>query len=307
MSKAATLLFAHGGGFCKETWAPIVRRLQASSLLQAADTQFVSFDFKYHGGNRDESVEAKIDLGNPARPRVHHPATELTAWTSAEVLQQACALKSKGDKNTPLIGIGHSMGASAMWNTEAQHPGTFDGLILFEPVYGNLNSDVVTTFLVSLTLQRESSWPSRASAEDHLRHFKNFAAWDRESLDAYMKGALVEDETTGKTVLACSPPIEASLYCHKLLSLNDEQLARPKCKIFFHYGSRTKMFLPPVFKELADKWPSIYALEKPIANSSHVVVLEKPAESAQNILDNLQELEPFSEQTQLNVASASRM
>jgi pimeloyl-ACP methyl ester carboxylesterase len=158
MSKAATLLFAHGGGFCKETWEPVMRRLKESPLLQGAvRTEFVSFDFKYHGSNRDESVEAQIDLSNPKSPRVHHPAADLTAWTSADVLQQAQAIRSKS-ADTPLIGVGHSMGASAMWNTEAKYPGTFDGLILFEPVYGPLNSDAVTTFLVSITLARKSSW-----------------------------------------------------------------------------------------------------------------------------------------------------
>lgn len=89
-----------------------------------------------------------------------------------------------------------------------------------------------------------------------------------------MKGALVEDEASGRNVLACSTGIEASLYCHKLLNMTNEQLARPKCKIFFHYGSRTKMFLPETFEELSSKWPHIYSLEEPIANSSHAMVLE---------------------------------
>ncbi|KAL4177209.1 hypothetical protein KRP22_002143 [Phytophthora ramorum] len=293
MSTAATLLFAHGGGFCKEVWEPIIRRLKDSSLLHGAvNTQFVNFDFKYHGSNRDESVAPQLDLSNPAAPRVHHPAADMTAWTSAEVLHQARALKSKS-LDTPLIGIGHSMGASAMWNTEVQYPGTFDGLILLEPVYGNLNSDVVTNFLVSLTLQRESSWPSRAAAEDHLRKLKNFAAWDREALDAYMKGALVEDKSTGDTVLACSPSIEASLYCHKLLFFNDQQLAQPQCKIFFHSGGRTKMFLPKVFQELSTKWPHIYSLWEPVPDASHAFVMEKPDQVAQNVIDSLQELQPF--------------
>ncbi|KAE9043780.1 hypothetical protein PR001_g3168 [Phytophthora rubi] len=207
MSRPATLLFAHGGGFCKETWEPIIRRLRDSSLLQSASTRFVSFDFKYHGSNRDESVAPQIDLENPRGPRVHHPANDLTAWTSAEVLHQARALKNDS-VDTPLIGIAHSMGGVCY-------------------VEHGVNSDVVTNFLVSVTLQRESSWPSRAAAETHFRNFKNFAAWDRESLDAYMKGGLVGDEATEKTVLACSPGIEASLYCHEWLCLTDQQLEQP--------------------------------------------------------------------------------
>ena len=126
-------------------------------MLQAVNTQFVSFDFKYHGSNRDEYVAAKLDLGNPTGPRVYHPAAQMTAWTSAQVLQQTRALKCNS-VDFSLIGIGHSMGASAMWNVEVQYSGTFDGLILFEPVYGNLSFDAITTFLVSTTLQRESSW-----------------------------------------------------------------------------------------------------------------------------------------------------
>jgi pimeloyl-ACP methyl ester carboxylesterase len=147
--------------------------------------------------------------------------------------------------------------------------------------------------------------PSRAAAEEHLRGFKNFAAWDREALDAYMKGALVEDESTGKTVLACSTAIEASLYCHKLLLLDDQQLARPQCKVFFQYAGRTKMFLPPVFKGISDKWPNIYSLDDPIDNSSHAMIREKPADVAQKIVDCLQQIEPFA--AQRDVASASRL
>ena len=149
--------------------------------------------------------------------------------------------------------------------------------------------------------------PSRAAAEEHLCNFKNFAAWDRESLEAYMKGALVEDKATNKTVLACSPPIEASLYCHKPMHLNDHDLMQPKCRIFFHYGTRTKIFFPLLFNEICDKWPHIYTMENPIANSSHVMILEKPAASAQNILDNLQELEPFCHKMQSDEKTDARL
>ncbi|KAG7380828.1 hypothetical protein PHYBOEH_011290 [Phytophthora boehmeriae] len=293
MASTATFLFAHGGGFCKEVWEPIMRRLSDSPLLQGAvGTRFVNFDFKYHGSNRDESEEPQVDLRNPSSPRVHHSAGDLTTWTTKEVLQQVRALQSKYP-GSPLIGIGHSMGACALWNTEVQYPGTFDGLVLFEPVYGDMNVDMVTDFLVSITLKRESSWPSRAAAEKHLRTFKNFAAWDRESLEAYMKGGLVEDKATGKTVLACSPPMEASLYCHKLMFCTDEQLAGCRSKIFIHSGGRSKMFLSSIFESMHEKWPHIYSVGEPIPRCSHAMVLENPTMVAQKILDSLGELELF--------------
>lgn len=52
------------------------------------------------------------------------------------------------------------MGATAMWNTEVQHPGTFDDLILFEPGFSPKSAagEAVRDFMVALTLQRESRW-----------------------------------------------------------------------------------------------------------------------------------------------------
>lgn len=158
-----TLLFAHGGGFCKEAWDPILRRLRESPVLDAVAAEVVTFDFKYHGSRRDESVAPVIDQSNPTSMRVHHPAQDLVRWSSAEVLEQATAIRAQevatGAKHA-LIGVGHSMGATALWNTEAQHPGSFDGLVLFEPGFGGRfpMGEAVTDFLVALTLKRESSW-----------------------------------------------------------------------------------------------------------------------------------------------------
>ncbi|GMF14086.1 unnamed protein product [Phytophthora lilii] len=159
MAKTITFLLAHGAGFCKEIWEPVVRRLRSSPLLQdaAVNTEFVSFDFKYHGSNRDESETPQLNLSDPMSPRVHHSAGDLTTWTTAEMLRRVRAFKNKHPERV-LVGIGHSMGACALWNAEVQQPGSFGALILFEPVYGDLNTDAVTNFLVSITLQRESSW-----------------------------------------------------------------------------------------------------------------------------------------------------
>lgn len=152
---AVTLLFGHGGGMCKEIWEPIVRRLRQSPLLR--ECTFDSFNFKYHGTRHDESVAPVVDLSDPQAPRVKHPSVDARGWASADLQEYTKATSSPG---RVLIGIGHSLGSLAMWNTEVHHPGTFGGLVLFEPIYAprNQRSDAVLNRVVAMTLMRESTW-----------------------------------------------------------------------------------------------------------------------------------------------------
>lgn len=299
MPPGATLLFAHGGGFCKQIWDPVIRRLKRSSVVQQVATEFVTFDFPYHGSKRDESVAPKLDVKCPESPRVGHPAQDLVPLTTAEVQRQVQLVREKntGKGGRPaLIGIGHSMGAGALWNAEVQDPGTFDTLILFEPVYGLEDpemEDKVTSFLVSVTLQRQSSWPSRDEAVEYFGNLKNFSSWDREPLTSYLQGALVEDETTGNTVLACHPHIEASLYCHKILHFTDDELKRPKCSVRFHSGERSNMFFRSYFEDAVEKCPDIYSIDEPMKKCTHLLVMEVPKATATKILSDLTKTAPF--------------
>ncbi|KAL3667229.1 hypothetical protein V7S43_007464 [Phytophthora oleae] len=259
---SATLLFVDGGGFCKDCWDPIVRRLKALPLLTNVD--FVTFDFKWHGENYDHSVAAQVDRSNPEKPRVDHPARDITTWAPAQVWKQVQHIRADqrarglSDK-TPLIGVGHSMGAMALWKTEVTHPGTFHSLSLFEPGYGirRPENDFTVDFVVALALQREAKWPSRPITEDYFYNLKNFARWDREALAGYLRGGLI-DQQDGSVLLACHPLIEASLYCHTPLHLNDELQQRPRCRITFHGGGRSKVHNGKEFGEMATKYPHIF-------------------------------------------------
>jgi pimeloyl-ACP methyl ester carboxylesterase len=160
----ATLLFCHGGGFCKDVWTPIIARLEQSALFQRTvpRPRIVTFNFPYHGENRDVSQHATVHLENPSSPRVSHPAMKWAEWATAEVQRRSRLLReAQGSERGPLIGIGHSMGAAALWGAEAANPGTFDGLILFEPMVNveeNPNRLATVDFLVSTTLKRKGNW-----------------------------------------------------------------------------------------------------------------------------------------------------
>ncbi|KAG7387083.1 hypothetical protein PHYPSEUDO_014737 [Phytophthora pseudosyringae] len=294
---AATLLFAHATGFCKQVWDPVIRRLKLSPLLQGAATQFVTYDQPYHGVNRDNSVPAQLcpKSDDPKTPRVKHPMNNWPAISADAAWGQVQKLQSTRAERRPLIGIGHSMGAAALWATEAKHPGTFDGLILFEPIYGEVDEaySKKADFLVSLTLAREKKWPSLEAAVSHFENWKNFSTWDREMLAAWIKGAVMFDEEQQAAELACDPLIEAAVYAGSRLVLTEAELAAPRCPVTLHSGDRTKLFDRSLLDSFEAAHPTIYTNHAPLPQTSHLMLFEDPAASTSAILSDLQNFPPF--------------
>ncbi|KUG02250.1 hypothetical protein AM587_10009477 [Phytophthora nicotianae] len=269
------LLFAHGAGFCKEIWAPIIRHMQQSALLQnPVGVEFVSVDLPFHGSNRDNSVVAQVDEKGP---HVTHPANNAIAVASVALLQTAERLNSGG---RPVIGIGHSMGAAALWKAEITSPGTFRAL-------GTANAG-------------RPEPPSREAATSFFENWKSFSSWDRESLACWMQGAIVPDESDDEAVvLACHPAIEASIYCGGRLWLSEEEQAKTKCPTTFHSGSTSRLYRQEVFEDIASRHPKIFTVHAPMIGKSHLMVFEDPEGCAKAIVTDLDALGCFSTDARL--------
>ncbi|DAZ99576.1 TPA: hypothetical protein N0F65_001404 [Lagenidium giganteum] len=298
----ATLLFCHGGSLCKEVWEPIMDHLRQSPLLQRYPVDMVAFDFPLHGTKRDTSVTPVLHLENPRSPRVTHTGNSWTRFCAEEVTRQVQKLRhDKRYAGKPVIGIGQSMGGCGLWRTEMDMPGTFEGLVLFEPIIHSEHPEAESRvdFLVSITLQREHQWDSWDSVKQYFAQARNYNSWHPASMASYLKGAVIPDPDSPdpanpRFILACHPHIEASLYAGVPLKVMPEQVAQVKCPITFQYGSRTKLFMTDVMEPLLAPHPDIYKIARPMENTSHMMIMEDPVLTAERILEELATLSPFS-------------
>lgn len=280
------LLFCHGIGHCKDVWQPVMRRVQAQVAPLAVEC--ASFSFPFHGDQSDQAAEPVSTSDDPENPRLHHPAAT-SELLVATVMAQVNQLRMSSPTRL-VVGVGHSMGAIALWLAEIAHPGTFTRLVLFEPVYNFTGPirEAATSFLVSATLRRRSAWPSRDAALAFFQSTRAYSRWHPEALEAFVYGSgLVEKEADGSVSLALSSGMEAAFHCCNSVVYTPEELIAPRCRIRVHGAEHSKVFLRETFEELGRRWPEIYAVGPVIPQASHMVNVEEPTAVAGRIVDEI--------------------
>lgn len=88
----------------------------------------------------------------------------------------------------PIIGIGHSLGASQLVSLSLMHPSLFHSLILLEPYIQPNTHRLTGHSLVLASLGRRDSWPSRAAAASAFR--KGLQGWDPRCVELYIRYGL---------------------------------------------------------------------------------------------------------------------
>jgi len=236
------VLFAHATGFCKETWG------QVADLLPGTGT--LALDQRGHGdsGIADPPFDW-WDLGRDVLTVI-----DAAGWGRP-------------------TGVGHSSGAASLVMAELLAPGTFEALLLIEPIiFPPPYARYETLPLAVAALRRRASFPSRDAALQGFRGRGPFARWTDWALEAYVDGGFRDDG--GEWVLKCRPEVEAECYWAATLHGAWDRLGEVACPAIVVGGedsdSHPAAFLREQAERLGDSRTEI------IAGATHFVPMEKP-------------------------------
>lgn len=114
---------------------------------------------------------------------------------------------------SPLVGIGHSIGATTLIELAHIHPRLFSSLVLTDPIVGP-EMKALGVVLVHSSNRRPDLWESREEAEKAFRSAKPLRSWDPRVLDLWLQHGLRETPTMlypapGKITLRMSKAHEA--------------------------------------------------------------------------------------------------
>jgi pimeloyl-ACP methyl ester carboxylesterase len=247
------LYLAHANGFCKEVWYPVVDHLRESRI----DADVVAWDALAHG---------ESEAGSPP----------YDWWDLGEdVLSVVSAFE-----HTSRIGVGHSMGAAALVMAEVNRPGTFDGLVLIEPItfpppFGRFDNPLVVG-----ALRRRRAFPSQEAALAHFAEKEVFERWDDRALQSYASAGLHLDE--GEWVLRCKPEHEADFFRGGAAHGAYEHLSEIESPVLLLAGEASTSHDRSLIEDLDSRLAHSSALIVPEAG--HFLPMEKPEHISDLIL-----------------------
>ena len=223
--------------------------------------------------------------------------TEIGAW---QPLSDDFQLFLDEQKISPIIAVGHSMGAIISLRTALRRPDHFRALILIDPVL--FSPGVIATYnlakiiglasrlhpLITAALKRRRFFSTREDLFAAYRRKRVFRYLSDNSLKACIHG-ITQPSPKGGFELAYSPEWEARIYYTGIWRDMDLWWGLPSLKVptLIIRGAETDTFLPPAARRIKHIRPetSIVSLEK----STHLVPLELPEKTYETIQDFLKE------------------
>jgi pimeloyl-ACP methyl ester carboxylesterase len=244
-----TALFCHAAGFTGLVWRSSVKNLRTP--LRA-----VTPDLRGHGSAPPLAGDAGWDV------------------FADDVLDAARALGPG-----PLIGVGHSLGATSLLLAEARAPGTFDLLICFEPILATHHDPA----FAEAASRRRAVFPSRADALARWSTRPPLAHLAPDVLADYVESGLA-DEPDGRVRLRCAPEVEAHLFRTATSCPWRDALPLVACPTIFLRGAESVVVTAESLAAACAELPAGRLREVP--EMDHLGPLVRPAAFAE-VLDGL--------------------
>ncbi len=188
----------------------------------------------------------------------------------------------EGHCDVPVIGIGHSMGATCTILAAEKRPDLFKSLVLIEPA-------MISNFLAKLvrfiperlmnriepargTLRKPEIWPDRESYFAYCKKFKGYKRLDNEAFDAMAEYGVVKTRDN-KFRLSFPKSWEAHNYTQAPNVM--ENLERLKIPCVAIRGNPSIFFTEAIWKEWQTRCPA--TVFKQDLNYGHLLPLENPS------------------------------
>jgi pimeloyl-ACP methyl ester carboxylesterase len=182
-SSGAVLVFAHATGLHARVFDPLVELLDEHHV--------VAYDARGHGSSSR--------------------GPEIPQW---QMYGDDAALVSRWVRRTatgrPVVGVGHSMGATALLMAAIADASLFDALVVVEPIVFPPGTGTADSPLAAGARRRRRAFASRESALANFSAKAPLNSLDGRALSAYVVHGLVSDGD--EFTLRCDPEYEARTY-----------------------------------------------------------------------------------------------
>lgn len=169
-----TIVGAHANGFPKELYEPLWDDLAAQ--MEAAN------------GRRIRSIWI-ADMANQAQSGALNEQCHGNDPSWYDLSRDLLSLinQKQTEMPSPLVGIGHSVGAAQLAYLSMFHPRLFQALVLIEPTIQTENPG--KDFAPASTYRRDM-WPSRQEAREQFARSKFYQAWDPRVFEKWIEFGL---------------------------------------------------------------------------------------------------------------------
>jgi pimeloyl-ACP methyl ester carboxylesterase len=164
---------------------------------------------------------------------------------------------------------------------ELEHPGTFESLMLIEPIifpppYRRMEDNP----LAKLALRRRRTFTSLEAARANFARKPPFDAWDPRALDGYLACGFRREGD--RWVLACTPEVEADTYRAATTHGLYGRLGELDVPTLVLAGAATTTYPLDYAAQLAARMPR--GTFEAVAEATHFLPMERPGEVADRVV-----------------------